>query len=840
MAAFDSKLGKADTSFASAGPTRAPADTSGERDQMIAQAIGIGAKAAGSAYAKSQAGKMSGADMSLAEANQQADVVDAKIEEGLAAETDLGPVNPRRAAEIKDAALSEFATNDRTLVALRDRGTLSTIEARARRTLNLKRALSNPINSMFRQDFINAAKDLTGGQAMDDLLQETPEEKANRELREKKNEAIAKFEAEKTDYAVRMGISEESAGSELRAQQSDLDKIAKLNGLKAERELNQFEQEEFFATTRSSSGREVAAFIKEYSTANGGKGLMPNQMQGALRQIEGLYQKQLQALQTAKGVSGSYRDAEIARLKSWRDGQTELVKAYDINTLDKAEIEQLELAAQKIGWQNVGALMAYKAIDPRFFDVWMKSGGNLKGWIDQSFGGNAGTNFEKAAKSLASMNSWVMDGKAQDPAAVAAFLNTPEGAQYLADSVENEIDDPGAPKVSDKTAQIYADQTETSLKSFTSGVSIMSAQNNPRYRGEVLKALDIATGKFEWLNKSKGGEGAITIEQRGTIGRNRRPRMELNIPDGLTENAGEIKQLYRVLDKQPWTWEHVADEYLDAADAFNGLMRGEWQPEINTEKVATEKSGARGTRLKTEAPADTGTELKAPDTGIREADEAELRSLMEAELAEDGAPTEEQEARLVELLQQRIAIRDKTRTGGKPIDPRTERPEPAKAEAQAIDPYQPTIPKGKKPTLAIKNNNPGNIRGLGINYQGKEGEVDTPSGKFTKFKSPEYGMRALARDLDVKIGRGVNTIEKIINVYSPDADPENVKRGLHAEPYIKFVADKTGIPRDKKLTIADRAKLMKAISWFESGYDAWSDEVIQKGIELAGERGKKK
>lgn len=151
---------------------------------------------------------------------------------------------------------------------------------------------------------------------------------------------------------------------------------------------------------------------------------------------------------------------------------------------------------------------------------------------------------------------------------------------------------------------------------------------------------------------------------------------------------------------------------------------------------------------------------------------------------------------------------------------------------------KPNIPEGKQPSIAVQNNNPGNLRGLEIPYQGKSGIAETKSGQFSKFDSPVYGMRALARDINVKINRGLNTIDKLISVYSPDGDTYNQVRGHHSQAYIDYVSMKTGIPVDKELSNKDRFKLIKAITNFESGYQPWSDELIQAGIDKAGWKGK--
>ena len=676
--AFDTKLKGPDLSGITPGPSRAPADTSGERDRMLTQAAGIAAKTAGKAYATAQAGEVAGTDLSLEQVNDQADNVDAQIEQALLKEQDTaeGPISQRRAEEIKDAQLSEFADNDRVLLALRDRGSISTIEARARRTLNLKRALSNPINSMFRNDFVNAAKDLTGGGAGDDMFQETAEEKQARLIREKQQEAVAKFEAEVVDRSARTGVSAEVARVELQAQRADVDTLERLKAVKAERELTSIEHEERFATGRSAGGREVSSYIKELVQSVGGAGLEADHMAGGSRMIESLYQKQLQELHSSTGISGDYRDAERSRLTFWRDGQLALLKAHDRADYDKALLTQMDTMAQKIGWANMGEVMALKAIDPRLFDIFIKSGGNIASIMDATLGDERGTEFIKAAKKIRSLGTFAQGKPPENPDSVADFLGTPEGTEYLAGAVNEEAAE-GLPKISDQTAAIYANSTEKSLKSFTGGIAIMHSQKNANYRGEVMKAMDIAGDKIAFNNKHVGGNGEISLTEQGTIGRNKRKRLSLAIPESMTQYSGEIKQLYRVVDKQPWVWEHVQDQYIDAADAFNGLMRGEWKPELNMEKGAEAKRTARGTRIKTEVPADKGAELPA-EGAPREADVAELQELLQKEA--DGTPTEQEEARLSELLDQRIAIRDRARTGGKPVDPRTALPEQNKVE----------------------------------------------------------------------------------------------------------------------------------------------------------------
>lgn len=673
--AFNTDLQGPDLSGITAGPARAPADTSGERDRMLTQAAGIAATTAGKAYAAGSAAEVAGVDMSLEQANAQADVVDQQIEAALLKEQDRveGPIHPsgRRAQEIKDAQLSEFANNDRVLLALRDRGTISTTEAKARRTLNLKRALSNPINSMFRNDFINAAKDLTGGGAGDDMFQETPEEKQNRVIREKQAEAVAKFEAEVTDHALRTNQPMDVARVELQAQREDLDTIARLNAVKAERELTSIEHEEDFATGRSAGGREVSSYIKELVAETGGAGLEATQMAGGTRMIEGLYQKQLTALNNAKGISGPYRDAERARLTNWRDGQLALLKAHDRADLDKAQLTQMDNLAQKVGWANMGEVMALKAIDPRLFDIFLKSGGNIQSIMDATLGDKRGTAFIQAAKKIRSLGSWTQGKPVESPDAVADFLNSQGGQEYLGQVGEESPEK--QQQISDATKKIYADSTEKSLNAFTTGFSTMQALNSGGkqfVRKEISNAMSIARDKGQFLLKHKGAGGRVEIIKQPKQHRDHVPVTELHIPEGMAEHQKEFRAIYKVIQAHRWAWEHVQDDYFDAADAFNGYMRGEWDIDLNLE----EGVGRVKPEVPTEATKMEEPTVTQPDFG----DVQELQELLKAE--EEGAPTDEQEARLTELLEQRVAIRDKKRTGGLPVDPRTEVPEQKKVE----------------------------------------------------------------------------------------------------------------------------------------------------------------
>lgn len=103
--------------------------------------------------------------------------------------------------------------------------------------------------------------------------------------------------------------------------------------------------------------------------------------------------------------------------------------------------------------------------------------------------------------------------------------------------------------------------------------------------------------------------------------------------------------------------------------------------------------------------------------------------------------------------------------------------------------------------LGIRNNNPGNLRPVGA------------STGFQKFETMQEGLAALDKDLQIKGGRGVNTVRKVISAWAPPS--EN-----NTEAYIKTVAQRLGVPPDAALDMENplvRQALSTAISLHENG-----------------------
>lgn len=127
--------------------------------------------------------------------------------------------------------------------------------------------------------------------------------------------------------------------------------------------------------------------------------------------------------------------------------------------------------------------------------------------------------------------------------------------------------------------------------------------------------------------------------------------------------------------------------------------------------------------------------------------------------------------------------------------------------------------------LGLRNNNPGNLRDDGTNWQGKIGSNQG----FVVFKNLDYGIRAYGKDITSKMNRGLNTIAKIIAVYAPPS--EN-----NTQAYINRVSSVSGIDPNEAMkpngdTLLRLAKAQFAVELGgQSSYITDSD--IQNGLKL--------
>lgn len=129
-------------------------------------------------------------------------------------------------------------------------------------------------------------------------------------------------------------------------------------------------------------------------------------------------------------------------------------------------------------------------------------------------------------------------------------------------------------------------------------------------------------------------------------------------------------------------------------------------------------------------------------------------------------------------------------------------------------------------TRGIRNNNPGNIRHGGSQWQGMSA-IQSDS-EYVQFDDPVYGIRALAKLLKNYQSRyGLNTINQIINRWAPPS--ENLTGS-----YVDNVSRIVGIGKNQAINVNDYiVPLVKAIITHENGEQPYSAEQISTGIRMS-------
>lgn len=130
-----------------------------------------------------------------------------------------------------------------------------------------------------------------------------------------------------------------------------------------------------------------------------------------------------------------------------------------------------------------------------------------------------------------------------------------------------------------------------------------------------------------------------------------------------------------------------------------------------------------------------------------------------------------------------------------------------------------SLPRG------YRNNNPLNIRISKDNWQGKVSP--NTDGSFEQFENMGYGFRAALKLLRNYIGKGNNTIAKMINRWAPAN--ENNTNG-----YINTVATRSGIDANTVIDRSDKEKLCKiayAMAFVENGSNPLMSD-IEAGWEM--------
>lgn len=134
--------------------------------------------------------------------------------------------------------------------------------------------------------------------------------------------------------------------------------------------------------------------------------------------------------------------------------------------------------------------------------------------------------------------------------------------------------------------------------------------------------------------------------------------------------------------------------------------------------------------------------------------------------------------------------------------------------------------KSKKMPRGLRNNNAGNIRITKDKWQGLSDVQDDP--EFFRFKSPEWGYRALIRTLqNYRARHGCVTIADFIRRWAPPV--ENNTGG-----YINRVCRDMQVPSEFVPDVKDKDTMCAfaaAISYVENGVPAVMEDV-HKGWDL--------
>ncbi|ENP3801515.1 hypothetical protein ACDA94_002459 [Salmonella enterica] len=129
-----------------------------------------------------------------------------------------------------------------------------------------------------------------------------------------------------------------------------------------------------------------------------------------------------------------------------------------------------------------------------------------------------------------------------------------------------------------------------------------------------------------------------------------------------------------------------------------------------------------------------------------------------------------------------------------------------------------------KGVRGVRNNNPGN---LVASNQGWDGEL-TSDGKFSRFDTPEHGIRALAKNMRTYQNKhDLNTVSQMISKFAPPEDHNDTPT------YIKAVAGMMGVDPEQRIDTSDvgtLTKLVNSIITVESGSNPYTSQQISDGV----------
>jgi len=129
------------------------------------------------------------------------------------------------------------------------------------------------------------------------------------------------------------------------------------------------------------------------------------------------------------------------------------------------------------------------------------------------------------------------------------------------------------------------------------------------------------------------------------------------------------------------------------------------------------------------------------------------------------------------------------------------------------------------------NNNPGNLRPSGWTY---EGQIGVDGRGFAIFEDYESGRRALEKDIDIKLSRGINSPNKFIDYYLGDPKKDVENSAESRANYKKYVAKHLGMEDpDAEFAGDSVSKIADAVEAFEGG--TWNKATKQETAKPAPE-----
>lgn len=127
----------------------------------------------------------------------------------------------------------------------------------------------------------------------------------------------------------------------------------------------------------------------------------------------------------------------------------------------------------------------------------------------------------------------------------------------------------------------------------------------------------------------------------------------------------------------------------------------------------------------------------------------------------------------------------------------------------------------------IRNNNPGNLKLTNIKWNGKFPNEQNTDRTFEMFLTPEYGIRAMIKDLKHDIDKGKKTVPQLITEYAPPSENDT-------EAYIDKVCKDLKVSRTAQLLATRNTLLLlvKSISRIENGGNYISAELFDKAYAM--------